>query len=386
MIDSDYASTANMQVEPLHLKKPQCPYRPIVITYRHKVEKSPKEKAVSLAAEHHLAGTPDQPTSRPCDVNREIFDADFLDASMYDSTVNDGLDSSRELSFITDAVNDTVQAITACQSCPILEHCRKLTRDRINENIGPAGVVQAGIYWGLDQQPDFTLNGCVTAASATTAKARAGHGASAAFRVDESGRRWPLTVPVYTRYPSAGFDGAGQGPVEADLGTWDVSWVPAEKPPVNMVAVSLVVDQDDTEDRVIVQAKLTKSPGLEADGREVLTDSDVCEALRIMSRRKLSVRTMAERLGISPPTCKGILRHLGLPVHDSIKHQEAALLREARKRTARRELAATATITHLVHQTQMRWDSTVAGEQLDLCAAAFDAEISRTESRHAVEA
>lgn len=341
---------------------------------------------MNRTAETHLVSAPDQPTSRPCDVKREVFDADFLDASLYDSTVDAGLDPSRELAFITDAVEDTVQAISACQSCPILEHCRRLTRERIDENIGPAGVVQAGIYWGLDQQPDFTLNGCATAASANAAKTRSGHGASADYRVDESGRRWPLTVPVYTRYPTAGSNGAGQGPVEAELGTWDVSWVPVEKSPVNMVAVSLIVDHDDTADRVIVQAKLLKSPGIDVAGKEVLTDADVCEALRMMSKREFSIRTMAERLGINPTTCKSMLRRLGLPAQDSIKHQEAALLREARKRKARKERTAAATSLQLVHRTQMRWDSTAAGEQLDLCAAAFEAELSHSESKYAVGA
>lgn len=341
---------------------------------------------MNRTVEPHIASDPNHPTSRPCDLNREIFDADYLDASFYTSSVNAGRDPSRDLTFISDAVHDTVQAISACQSCPILEHCRNLTRDRIAENIGPAGVVQAGIYWGIDQQPDFTLNGCVTAASANAAKTRSGHGISAAYRVDESGRRWPLTVPVYTRSQDAGYKSVRQGPVSTDLGTWDVSWVPAEKAPVNMVAVSLVVDHDDTQDRIIVQAKLTRHPNTDASGKEVLTDADVCEALRIMSRRDFSVRTMSERLDINPTTCKSMLRRLGLPTQDSPRHQEAALLREARKRKARRDQVAASTATQLLHRTQMHWDSADVGEQLDLCAAAFDTELSHTESRYAVGA
>lgn len=262
-------------------------------------------------------------TLTPCEADGAAFFADLLDPSYFHESQEAGADPEREHDMLATVVDDTVGAIRACQSCPLLKSCREGTLAQIDSGCAPAGVVQAGVYWGMDQRPDFTLNGTVDAASAAQAHKRSGYVADRRFRVDDNGRRWPMTVAVYTTRPTTGSTSLAPGPVAADLGAWDVSWIPSLPDPINEAAVNLAVEGDSWP-RVIPQAKADARPELVDEGMEILTDSEACEAIRRLSRKGASVRHIALRLFLSPGATKDIMKLLGLPVpHCAIRSQRA---------------------------------------------------------------
>lgn len=268
---------------------------------------------------------------RPCEIDRDFYDADFLTADLYEAVRNAGENADQELNSIEEAVTDTITAIKNCAQCPFFEACKQATLEQIEQRVGPAGVVQAGIYWGLDHRPDFTLNGCLSSKSAQQAAERSCDITSNPYRVDEHGNRWPLTVPVYVNSPESTASTDTGGPIDADLDAWDTSWVPPIADPINYEAVDLTV----TSNRAgiaIPLAKVRRFPEIDVTAKEILTDSEVCEVLRRMSATNQSVTAMAQRLSLTFPTVTVMLKALGLPVPYSENHRRAAQRREERRR------------------------------------------------------
>lgn len=305
-------------------------------------------------------------TTLPCGRNRTAFDADYLDPSLYRETLKAGHSAEREKDLLAEAVDNTINAVRSCSDCPIFQMCKEDMARQVAQGNAPAGIVQCGIYWGLDHRPDFTLNGTVSKKSADTARERSGDIRYSSYRVDEAGKRWPMTVPVYIgrgRNAPDEADDHEYGPIETDLGSWNLAWMPPMPDPINTTAVDMAVWNAGT-DCIITQAKLRKNPQQPLAGKEILTDSDVCEVLRELSKTKTSVRAMAERLDLSHATVKNLLYKLGLPVVESEAHRLAAQRREQARRDAhRRKEHQTPSIWHKM---QPGWDQTPRGTQMSL--------------------
>ncbi|ANE05471.1 hypothetical protein [Corynebacterium crudilactis] len=304
--------------------------------------------------------------AKPCERNRSAFDADFLDPSDFRQAKKRGQSTERHAALLQDAVEDTVKAIQACQSCPILALCRNELKKSIAEGAAPAGVVQCGIFWGYDHKPDFTLNGCVNNKSAEAAKKRSGDLDQVAYRIDDNGQRWPMTVPVYVergRNARACTKTKG-GPIKIDLGTWDLAWIPPIPESINRAAVALAVEKIQSGENIIITRAKLQRTDVDADGREVLSDADVCEVMRELHTKGTSVRLIATRLGLSHATTKKVLLRLGIPVENSKIHQEAAQRREERRRQVREQFIREMEQAKL--KRYRMWDDTEAGEQIPL--------------------
>lgn len=239
----------------------------------------------------------------PCQANEAAFFADGLETTFFNAAGGD--DRLRALDSLTDAVLTTADAISACAHCPLLQECRRQTLSEIDLNVGPAGIVRAGMYWGFDGKPDFTLNGCLDAGSARQARRRSTGEIRSATRVDDNGDTWPLTVSVKEHYPLAPV--TNSGPVSHDLDGWDLSWLPPLPDQINMFAVNAALDPE-LGIPVVTERWLARkgrsAPEHErvavpdsARSAEVMSDADVAEYLR-----------RADQLGVSPRRLAATLR------------------------------------------------------------------------------
>lgn len=304
----------------------------------------------------------------PCSTDQAAFDAADLTPDLYNDA-EDKADKNFELGILNEAVDNTNEAIVACSHCPLLEKCRKATLAAIDDSTPPCGVVQAGIYWGADARPDFTLNGCLTEDAAADLEERSNHSEAIATRTDDDGREWPLTVPVYSDLPNEQST-EKHGPVEHQLEPWDTSWIPAIPEPINTHTVELVCKKNDPHD-AIPMARLYREHDFRTDGCEVLTDSDTCEVLRQLHAQGVTIRKISQRLHLHARTIKNLFSALGLHYENSEVHRRKAVLRERRKAALRKQ-------REVVGHSQKAWDSTNDGDQLDLCAAVFDQELLKT--------
>lgn len=311
--------------------------------------------------------TPCSPTVRPCTQNEDLFDANGLTAELFHNA-EDRYEREKEKEAVAQAVDDTVEALSACSHCPFIQECRARVVQSIEDSTPPCGVVQAGIYWGFDSAPDFTLNGCLTNESARNARKRSGHVDAVATRTDDDGQQWPLTVPVYSRQGADDNDDT-EGPIERTLHPWDTDWIPALPDPVNQLAVEMVCSTGENARDAVPVARLHRGNAVDVDGCEILTDADVCEVLRRLHGQGATVRKMSNKVKLHPKTIKNLLTSLGLPFEESTIHQETAILRERRK-------AAQRTLTNVMQHSRQAWDNAESGSQLDLCAAVFSSEMA----------
>lgn len=295
----------------------------------------------------------------PCSTDQAAFDAADLTPNLYNDA-EDKADKNFELGILNEAVDNTNEAIVACSHCPLLEKCRKATLAAIDDSTPPCGVVQAGIYWGADARPDFTLNGCLTEDAAADLEERSNHSEAIATRTDDDGREWPLTVPVYSDLPNEQ-SAEKHGPVEHQLEPWDTSWIPAIPEPINTHTVELVCKKNDPHD-AIPMARLYREHDFRTDG---------CEVLRQLHAQGVTIRKISQRLHLHARTIKNLFSALGLHYENSEVHRRKAVLRERRKAALRKQ-------REVVGHSQKAWDSTNDGDQLDLCAAVFDQELLKT--------
>lgn len=246
----------------------------------------------------------------PCRTNESAFFADGLDPSRVHATTGDA--RILALDSLTDVVETVVDAISACTHCPLLQTCRAQTAKEISENLGPAGIVRSGLYWGFDGKPDFTLSGCVDAASANQARTDAIGTMKPATRVDEHGNEWPLTVSVRAHYPPATVEPSG--PVNHDLGQWDLSWLPALPDQLNMFAINAALDPDLGVPVVTERwmARHGTSVPDSARSAEVMSDADVAEYLRRAERLEISPRRLAATLRMRWESVQDLRRQLGI--------------------------------------------------------------------------
>ena len=68
-------------------------------------------------------------------------------------TTDDAL--CRRIADFTEAISadEARYCISICLRCPLLDACRRATDDMVERGIGPRGIVQAGIWWGLGGKP-----------------------------------------------------------------------------------------------------------------------------------------------------------------------------------------------------------------------------------------
>lgn len=315
------------------------------------------------------------PRSAPCISQQELFDANGLTTQYYETATSDH--KKLELNKLAEIVDSTAEAITACSHCPLLELCREEVLRNIEEGNPPSGVVQAGIYWGENSQPDFTLNGCVTRQSALAAQQASNHQPKEATRRDEEGREWPLTVPVYENSgPRPCCTQPMPGPVSYDLEPWDTSWIPAIPDPIDRLAVDLVCSTEGIERTGVPLSRLMRKNSINCEGYEILTDSEVCEVLRRLSNKGATIRFISDKVALNHRTVKKMMIRLGLPVCESEAHSRGAFVRERRK-AAERE-AHRQHIQNIVTASTEAWDNTNTGEQIDLLTVVFDAEMARS--------
>lgn len=315
------------------------------------------------------------PHNAPCTAQQELFDANNLTPRYYEAAINEH--KKQELRKLAETVDNTAEAITACSHCPLLALCREEVVRNIEEGTPPSEVVQAGIYWGSDSRPDFTLNGCLTRKSAIAAQQASNHCPQEATRVDNEGQEWPMTVPVYENSAEEKCcEHLLSGPIHYDLAPWDTSWVPAIPEPIDKLAVDLVCSTEGIERTGVPYSRLMRKNSIDCEGQEVLTDSEVCEVLRRLSEKGATTRFIADRIALNYRTVKKMMIRLGLPVLESESHSRGAFVRERRKAVKLEEQQKR--IQSLVTNSKEAWDSTDAGKQIDLLTAIFDAEMART--------
>ena len=246
----------------------------------------------------------------PCQTDEAAFFADGLDPSFFNTSSGD--DRIRALDSLTDAVETTVDAINACAHCPLLQACRKQTADEISLNVGPAGIVRAGLYWGFDGKPDFTLNGCLDADSSESVRQRSAGEVQSATRIDANGDHWPLTVSVREHYPLA--PEVVSGPVSHDLDAWDLRWLPALPDRINTFAVNAALDPE-LGVPVVTERWLARH-GVDvpdsARAAEVMSDADVAEYLRRAEFYDISPRRLAATLRMRWESVQELRMQLGI--------------------------------------------------------------------------
>lgn len=313
------------------------------------------------------------PQSAPCTAYQDLFDANGLTTKRYENAGDE--DKLQELRRLAQTVDDTAEALTACSHCPLLEACREQVARNIEEAAPPCGVVQAGIYWGADSQPDFTLNGCLSRKSALAAQKESQHCPRKATRTDENGNEWPLTVSVYATISKNPCEAnLPDGPICYELEPWDTSWVPAIPEPINTLAVEMVCSEGGMERAGIPQTRVERKNAVKPDKQEVLTDSEVCEIVRRLSKRGETIRFMCSKLNIHSHTMKRLLSRLGLPIKYSKFHPLRVIAHE-RTRVEKR-IFDQQQREKLVAATKQSWDSAEVGQQLALCAATFESELA----------
>jgi len=277
--------------------------------------------------------------SLPCKTAQNVYDGDGLTTDDY-NTATSTRGRSVALMVLEDTVDAALAAISACQVCPILGQCRKMVVEAQQNQIGPAGVIQAGVYWGLNGKPDFSLGGCLDKTSADNIENTSLLPATIegrTTRIDETGNEWPLTVPLYRSRENDAEVLTAYGPISRpNAGGWQVSWI-APTPRINEVAVSTVC-RSTKEVAAVPASKLSGQHTPVPAGAEVLSDADVCEVVRRLSEKKISQRSIARKLSLSSATVRHLQERLGIKGANSPTRQAAALKREARRREQRRAL------------------------------------------------
>lgn len=276
-----------------------------------------------------------------CQKSQSIYDGDGLTPTDFTSATTK---RSRDLALIAleDTVDAALTAISACQQCPFLSQCRTQVQQAQKRQIGPAGVIQAGVYWGLDGRPDFSLGGCLdktTTDIIETTSLLPTTIAERTTRIDENGKEWPLTVPLFRNRQDNTPQLTPHGPVSRpDAEGWSVSWI-APTPRINEIAVSAVCHSP-KDVAAIPASKLSHQHDPAPAGTEVLSDADVCEVIRRLSEKDFSCRSIARKLSLSPATIRSLRKSLGIKADQSTPRRVAAQKREARRRERRRALMA----------------------------------------------
>lgn len=266
-------------------------------------------------------------TSRPiCQSNPEAFDCIGL------------TDDGATLNDRREAVNATLDAIEACSLCPLLAHCRATTQKEIDSGQSPVGVVRAGIYWGSDATPDPSLDGALTEQSTHALREECTPPSeNEQMLKGHDGKFYPRSI-TFHRWRSitdhtGKYSGADLAPIDLDdrlvLG-WDSSWVSLH-PRINHRAVELLTSSNSfMHERVVTQLFLDEHPEVTADGREIASDHDVCEAIRIALGRGVTIRDLAGRLSMGWSRLADIARALGFFVPRNEEMRRRAQVRMSR--------------------------------------------------------